>query len=62
MICDQKLTRKKGIYSATEIKYMAEDKSFKGISKKHWKHKPYECDFGGNKDERHGTPRSSLLL
>ena len=21
-------------------------------AKKHWRHKPYECDFGGAKDER----------
>lgn len=20
-------------------------------AKKHWRHKPYKCDFGGNKDE-----------
>ena len=31
-------------------------------AKKHWRHKPYTNDFGGNENERHGTPPSSLLL
>ena len=49
MICDQKPVKKKGVYYASELKFMAEDKSFKDISKKHWRHKPYKCDFGGDK-------------
>lgn len=27
------------------------DKHLDENAKKHWKHKPYKCDFGGNKDE-----------
>ena len=52
MICDQKPVRKKGVYLPSELKFMAEDKTFKDISKKHWRHKPYTCDFGGNEDDR----------
>ena len=62
MICDQKPVKKKGVYLPSELKFMAEDKTFKDTSKKHWRHKPYTSDFGGNEDERHGTPPSSLLL
>ena len=51
MICDQKPVKRKGVYFASELKYMSEDKSFKDMSKKHYKHKPYTCDFGGAKDE-----------
>lgn len=31
-------------------------------AKKHWRHKPYKCDFGGKEDERLSTSPSSLLL
>ena len=62
MICDQRPVKRKSVYYQHELKKMSEDKSFKDMSKKHYKHKPYTCDFGGNEDERNGTPPSSLLL
>lgn len=35
----------------SELRQMAEDKHIDEKAKKHWKHKPYKCDFGGAKDE-----------
>ena len=49
MICDQKEVKKKRIYYQSELKKMAEDKHLDEKSKKHYKHKPYTCDFGGDK-------------
>ena len=36
----------------SELKQMAEDKNISETCKKHWRHKPYENDFGGAKDDR----------
>lgn len=30
---------------------MEEDKSISEQSRKHWRHKPYQCDMGGNKND-----------
>ena len=58
MVCDQREVKKKGVYYQSELKKMAEDKNLDKNAMKHWKHKPYKCDFGGNEDERNGTPPS----
>ena len=51
MVCDQREVKKKGVYYQSELKKMAEDKHLDEKAKKHWRHKPYKCDFGGAKDE-----------
>ena len=53
-----------GYRYSSAIKKMAKfkDKHIDENAKKHWRHKPYTSDFGGNEDERNGTPPSSLLL
>lgn len=47
MICNERpKATKKGAFYKEELKQMAEDKD---LNKKHWEHKPYQCDFGGSK-------------
>lgn len=52
MIVDQKPAVRKRAFYEHDLKKMAEDKD---LSKRHWRHKPYQCDFGdgknGKKDE-----------
>ena len=49
MICEQRPVKRKSVYYQHELKKMAEDKHLDEKAKKHWKHKPYTCDFGGGK-------------
>ena len=44
-----KITKARAFYDS-ELKQMAEDKNIGKTSKKHWRHKPYKCDFGGGKN------------
>lgn len=48
MIVDQKPVARKRAFYDHELKKMTEDKT---VTKKHWRHKPYQCDFGGGKNE-----------
>ena len=50
-VWEQRTPVKVRTFFESELAKMAEDKSIRETSKKHWKHKPYKCDFGGAKDE-----------
>lgn len=43
---------KKGMFLCSELNYMSEPKNLDETAKKHMKHKPYKCDFGGGKNDR----------
>ena len=47
---DIPVSRKRAILKV-ELKRMAEDKHLDEKAKKHFKHKPYKCDLGGDKNE-----------
>ena len=46
MVVDQKPATKRKAFNDSDYKKMAEDTS---LDKRHWRHKPYKCDFGGGK-------------
>lgn len=47
MICSERpKASKKGAFYPSELEEMSENKN---SEKRHWKHKPYKCDFGGGK-------------
>ena len=50
-VWEQRTPVKVRTFFESELKKMAEDKNLGEISKKHWRHKPYKCDFGGGKNE-----------
>lgn len=53
MVCNEvPKNSKRKAFLDRDLKEMAEDKNLDEIVKKHMKHKPYECDFGGGKNER----------
>lgn len=47
MLSEMILARKKA-FTEADLHKMSEDKT---VNKKHWKHKPYQCDFRGGKRE-----------
>lgn len=50
MVCNEiPKTHKKKAFLDRDLKEMAEDT--RHSERKHMKHKPYKCDFGGGKNE-----------
>ncbi len=51
MILSEMISSRKKAFNEADLYRMSEDKT---VNKKHWKHKPYQCDFrGGSKHDRY---------